>query len=96
MDTSVIRRIGKFETTIYRLRTFTGVFLNWMSLIARRYKINVIHCLAERLWRICREEAERKTEIQKLKLILKRNKYPTEVIEMAINRRPELNKQHVL
>ena len=85
-DPSVIRRIGKYETTIYRKKTFTGIFLNWTSLTARRYKISLINCLAGRIWRICSEEAERKIELQKLKLILIRNEYPTEVIDTALNR----------
>jgi len=66
--------------------TFTGVYLNWTSLTARRYKIGLIKCLAERIWRICSEEAERLRELEKLKTILKRNEYPVDVIETTISR----------
>ena len=45
-----------------------------------------MNCLAEPIWRICSKEAERKVELQKLKLILMHNEYPTEVINTALNR----------
>jgi len=86
LDTCVFRRVNKYETTIYRKKTFTGVYLNWNSLTARRYKIGLIRCLAERIWRICSEEKERLNELEKLKTILERNEYPEDVIKTTLSR----------
>lgn len=86
LDTSVVRRNDRYNTTIYRKKTFTGVYLNWNSLTARRYKIGLIGCLAERIWRIVSDKEERLDEIGKLKTILQRNDYPEEVIDQTINK----------
>ena len=71
---------------MYRKKTFTGVYLNWNSLTARRYKIGMIRCLTERIWRIVSDSTERLEEIEKLKVILARNEYPPDVIEKSISR----------
>ena len=86
LDTLVSRQINKFSSTIYRKKTFTGVYLHWTSLTARRYKLGLIRCLAERIWRICSEENERQIEFEKLKSILQRNEYPLQVIEKALSK----------
>jgi hypothetical protein len=44
-------------------RAFTGVYLNWNSLTARRYKISLIRCLAERIWRTVSNTCERMTKL---------------------------------
>jgi hypothetical protein len=85
LDTCVIRKVDKYTTTIYRKKTFTGVYLNWSSLTSRRYKISLIRCLAERVWRICSDEKERLVEINKLKVILERNDYPLDIIDRTLN-----------
>jgi hypothetical protein len=84
LDTEVIRRVNKYSTTIYRKKTFTGVYLNWTSMTARRYKIGLIKCLAERIWRICSDQERRLAELEKLKTILRKNNYPEEVVELSI------------
>jgi hypothetical protein len=83
LDTLVVRRANVYATTIYRKKTFTGVFLNWTSRTARRYKIGLIRCLAERIWRIVSDKDERIAEIEKLKTILARNEYPADIIERS-------------
>ena len=84
LDTCVARHSNRFTTTVYRKKTFTGVYLNWTSLTSRKYKISLIRCLADRIWRICSEEEDRERELEKLKLILLRNEYPAEVIDKSI------------
>ena len=85
LDTVVIRKHNGFFTSIYRKKTFTGVYLNWNSLTARRYKIGLITCIAERIWRIVSDEEERKVEIEKLKTILSRNEYPADVVNNTLS-----------
>jgi len=49
LDVRVIRRVNKYETTVYHKKTFTGVYLNWTSLTSRKYKVGLIKCLFELL-----------------------------------------------
>jgi hypothetical protein len=86
LDTRVIRNVGKYVTTIYHKKTFTGVYLNWKSLTARKYKIGLINCLLNRIWRICTTQEQRDAEVSKLKLILAKNEYPKNVIDETINK----------
>ena len=91
LDTCVVRRVDKYQTIVYRKKTFTGVYLNWTSLTTRKYKIGVINCLAERAWRICTEKDDKMNELEKLKIILARNDYPAKVVEDTLNRFLERN-----
>ena len=86
LDTCVKRNINKYSTTLYHKKTFTGVYLNWTSLTARRYKIGLINCLLNRIWRICTDEMRREEEIAKLKVILTKKQYPFKAIEQTINK----------
>lgn len=86
LDTTVVRKTSGYHTTLYRKKTFTGVYLNWTSLTSRKYKLSLIYCLLDRIWKICSLEDDRKLEIRKLKEILKRNEYPEEIIEHEINK----------
>ncbi|CAF1149072.1 unnamed protein product [Brachionus calyciflorus] len=81
LDTLVKRSLGKFTTTIYYKKTLTGVYLNWTSLTAGKYKIGLISCLLNRIEAICSEKSEIIVEKQKLKTILRMNQYPQDIIE---------------
>ena len=39
--------------------TFTGVYLNWRSLLSRKYKISLIKCLLFRIFKICSNEEQK-------------------------------------
>ena len=86
LDTRVIKNVDKYVTTIYHKKKFTGVYLNWKSLTARKYKIGLINCLLNRIWRICTNQTNRDEEVTKLKIILAKNDYPDEIINDTINK----------
>jgi hypothetical protein len=86
LDTRVIRNVDKYVTSIYHKKTFTGVYLNWKSLTARKYKIGLINCLLNRIWSICTTQQHKDEEIAKLRVILTKNEYPPKVIEDAIDK----------
>ncbi len=49
----LVRKKGssnEFVSTLYRKKTFTGVYLHWNSLTSRKYKIGLIKCLLDRIW----------------------------------------------
>jgi hypothetical protein len=86
LDTRVTRKDLGFTTTIYHRPTFTGVYLNWTSLTSRKYKISLIYCLSDRIWRICREPNERDLELKKLKQTLIKKEYPEHIINKEIEK----------
>ena len=54
-NTTVVRGDESYKTTLYRKKTFTDIYLNCLSLTTKRYKIGLIHCLMDRIWKICME-----------------------------------------
>ena len=86
LDTCVKRIANRYTTTIYHKKTFTGVYLNWTSLTARKYKIGLIKCLLNRIYRICAEKKDREIEIRKLKHTLIKNDFPEKVIDCEVER----------
>lgn len=86
LDTLVYRGQTTYHTTIYRKKTFTGVYLNWTSLTSKKYKIGLIYCLMDRIWKICTEIEDRCEEVKKLKIILARNEYPEYVVNREIEK----------
>jgi predicted GIY-YIG superfamily endonuclease len=95
LDTWVCRGIDKYRTTIHHRKTFTGVYLNWKSLTARKYKLGLIKCLMNRIWQICSDETSREQEIVELKKNLEQNDYPQEIVLKEIERfRIKQNRQN--
>jgi len=86
LDTCVTRNINNFTTSIYHKPTFTGVYLNWTSLTSRKYKISLIYCLCDRIWKICQIPEERDIEFKKLKATLAKNEYPEKIIDQEITK----------
>ena len=84
LDVYVIRTVGKYITTVYRKKTFTGVYLNWNSLTSRKYKIGLINNLLDRIYRSCFRVEDRNIEITKLKSILVKNEYPKNIINNTV------------
>ena len=86
LDTCVTRKSNGFSTKLYHKPTFTGVYLNWTSLTSRKYKISLIYCLSDRIWKICQDQNERALEFDKLKQTLIKNEYPEHVIDKEIEK----------
>ena len=86
LDVLISRKSMGYMTTIYRKPTFTGVYLNWMSLTAKSYKIGLIKCLLNRAWKICSNYELFHLEVLKTKAILRKNEYPCSVIDKEIKK----------
>jgi hypothetical protein len=86
LDTCVVRNINKYVTTLYHKKTFTGVYLNWTSLTAKKYKVGLVRCLLDRIWRICTTQEDRNEEVKKLKSILAKNQYPANIVNEIIRK----------
>ena len=60
--------------------------LNWNSLTSIKYKTGLIHCLLDRLSKICSSEKQKEIEIAQLRILLIRNNYPIHVIDKEIDK----------
>jgi hypothetical protein len=86
LDLLVKRKGNRLQTEMYRKPTFTGVYLHWDSLTSRKYKIGLIKCLLNRIWRICSNPETRLLETSRTKSILLKNNYPSHIIEKEIEK----------
>ena len=86
LDVLISRKtnLNKFETSIYRKSTFSGVFTNFNSFIPSIYKHGLIHTMLFRTFSICSSYEKFHQEIVKLKDIFKKNAYPENVIDRCI------------
>ena len=53
LDILIKRCNHTFSTSIYRKKTFTGLYTKWDSFTPRKYKVNLIRTLTFRCFRIC-------------------------------------------
>ena len=74
-----------FTTSVYRKKTFTGLYTKWDSFTPRKYKINFIRTLTYRCFRICSTASLLKSAVEDLKRLLLQNGYPQGIITFNIN-----------
>ncbi|CAF4501415.1 unnamed protein product, partial [Didymodactylos carnosus] len=86
LDTMIIRDVqnDKFQTTIYRKPIHTDLYLLYDSNQSRKYKLGLIRTLVIRILLICSSPSYSKTEIDRLKVILKNNGYPEHIIKRGV------------
>ena len=61
---------NSFSTSIYRKKTFTGLYTKWDSFAPRKYKINLIWTLTYRCLRICSSSSLLQSALNDLKDLL--------------------------
>lgn len=76
LDVSVLREGNSFSTSVYRKKTFTGLFSHFESFIPDRYKFNLVMCLLDRGFKICSSFPNFAREINTLAIIFAKNGYP--------------------
>ena len=75
-----------FVTSIYRKKTFKGLYTKWDSFTPRKYKINLIRTLTYRCFRICSSASLLQSALNDLiKKLLLQYGYPQGVITYNIN-----------
>ena len=74
-----------FMTSIYRKRTFTGLYTKWDSFTPRKYKINLIRSLTYRYNRLCSSGSLLQSALHDLRKLLLLNGYPQGIINYHIN-----------
>ena len=74
-----------FSSSVYRKKTFTGLYTKWDLFRPRQYKINLIRTLTYRCFRICSSPSLLQAAIKDLRKLLLQNGYPQGVITFNIN-----------
>ena len=74
-----------FVTSVYRKKTFTGLYTKRDSFTPRKYKINLIRTLTYRCFRIFSTASLLQSAVADLKRLLLQNGYPQGIITFNIN-----------
>ena len=75
LDISIKRTDGKFETSVYRKSTFTGLFTNFENFLPISYKKGFIFSLLFRYFNICSSYQIFHAELDKFKKLQKVSKW---------------------
>ena len=67
-------------TSIYRKKTFSGVLTNYFSFTPMRYKIGLVKCLIDRVFKVNNTWVGFDKDLKEIFKILKRNAYPEQLI----------------
>ena len=91
LDILVEKTSNSFSTSLFRKKTFTGLYTNFSSLSPNLYKTNLISCLVYRAFHICSSYSKFHNEILRIKSILAKNCFPQSLVDKFI--RSFLDKQ---
>ena len=84
LDVLVKRTDDGFVTGTYRKPTFSGVYSNYRSFIPTEYKFGLVITLLYRAYELVSDYLTLDQEINRLKTILKKNRYPEGFIDRVI------------
>ena len=86
LDIKITREVGKLTTSVYRKKTFSGVYLNFGSFLPVDYKKGLIATLLHRTYTICSDYGKLHDEIKKLKIIWRKNNFLLFFIDKCIKK----------
>ena len=84
IDFKITRHNQQFKTSVYRKPTFSSVFTHYESYLDQTYKKSLIDTLLFRCCSICSDYTSFHLEVEDLREILKKNRYPSGIIERSI------------
>lgn len=73
-------------TSVYRKKTFTGLLTNYFSFTPMMYKLGLIRTLVDRVYKINNSWVGFHKDVQKLIFLLRKNCFPSSVIDRIISR----------
>ena len=77
---------ANFNSSIYRKKTHTGVFMNFTALVPRKWKFGLILCLLNTAKTICSTENYFNDEVSKLRKMFSANNYPMAFFDQALEK----------
>ena len=93
LDIKITCQSQQFKTSVYRKPTFRDVFPHYESNLDQTYKKSLIDTFLFCCFSVCSDYTSFHLEVENLREILKKNSYPSGIIEQFI--RSFLNKLHV-
>ena len=84
LDIKTTRINNKFTASNFRKKTFSGVYLNFPSFLPSDYKKGLLFTLLYRAYRLSSSYMTFHEEIERLKLIWKKNNFPVYFIDKCI------------
>ena len=84
LDTLVTFNNNTFSTDLFRKKTFTGLYYDFVSLTPHSYKVNLVRSLVFRAYNICSTYFSFHTELSRIKRFLKENSFPLSLIDRTI------------
>ena len=78
--------LNVFTLQAYRKSTCTGLFLNFKSFTSFSYRVSLIKCLIDRLFKICNNRNSFHNDIESIKSNLIKNAYPPFLINKVIKK----------
>ena len=86
LDVLVTHDNDNFSTSLYRKKTFTGLYTDFSSLAPTKYKINLIWVLVYRAFHIWSSYRNFHEEIVRIKKILTENCFPKSLTDRIIKK----------
>ena len=86
LDVLISSNSGNFETSVYRKRTFTGLFMNFRSFLPETYKVGLILTLIDRIYKISQNREVFNFEFKKVREFLGKNAYPPHLVDRQLKR----------
>ncbi|MEL6606480.1 MAG: reverse transcriptase domain-containing protein, partial [Cyanobacteria bacterium J06614_10] len=86
LDILVSRNFDKFETSVFRKNTFTGLGLNFFSYCSLNFKLNSCRTLLHRAFSVCSTWAKFHDEIRRLTKYFQDNCYPSHIFPRFIKK----------
>ena len=78
------------STSVHKKDTDTGLLTNFSSFVCFKYKVSLIKCLIDRIFRINNSWTGFHKDIDKMKVILQKNGFPDNVIDKNISKTLDL------
>ena len=93
LDVLVSRNTGNVaQTSVFRKKTHTGLYLKWTSFVPYQYKCNLVNSLLQRAYKIASSYKVIHSDFVRIKEMLAKNEYPSTLVDNCI--RGFLNSKH--
>ena len=86
LDVLITSTENNLITSIYRKKTFTGLFLCFTSFTPYKYKLGLIKTLIDRAFKICHNWSIFHNDLIKIKELLIKNNFPLNVINKTVKK----------
>ena len=85
-ENDISRSNGKFITSVYRKRTFTGLFTNFHSFIPLNYKRSLVSSLLHRIFNLCSSYENFHVQLEVIRKLLKLYGFPSHMFDFIARR----------